>query len=126
MSPSLNRMFIAWNLSKRGLLCVRKYAPVMWSWMAPMMGPPYLGDRMFSCTCMRILASARASSDCRTCRFISSPSKSALYGGQSVRLNLKVRPSMILTRCAIMDILCSEGCLLNRTTSPSTSCLSTV
>ncbi len=25
-----------------------------------------------------------------------------------------------------MDILCSEGCLLNRTTSPSTSCLSTV
>ena len=40
-------------LPKRGFPWVRKYAPVMWSWMAPMMGPPYLGDRMFSWTCSR-------------------------------------------------------------------------
>ena len=32
--------------------------PVMWSWMAPMTGPPNLGDRMCSCTFIRMMASA--------------------------------------------------------------------
>ena len=45
---------------------VRKYEPEMWSWIPPMMGPPYLGDRMFSWTCMMMRASALASSDWRT------------------------------------------------------------
>ncbi len=49
---------------------------------------------MCSCTRMSILASARASSLWMTCRFISSPSKSALYGVQSARLNRKVLPDM--------------------------------
>ncbi len=104
--------------------CVSRNDPVMWSWMPPMTGPPNLGDRMCSWTLIRIFASALASSLCSTCRFISSPSKSALYGGQTHRLNLKVLSGMTRTACAIMDMRCSDGCLLNSTMSPSIRCLS--
>ena len=50
---------------------------------APMIGPPYLGDISWSCTRINKIASDLASSLCGTCKFISSPSKSALYGGQT-------------------------------------------
>ena len=58
--------------------CVSMKIPETWSWIPPMIGPPKRGERMFSCTEMRMVASARASSVCGTCMFISSPSKSAL------------------------------------------------
>src|SRR5207249_4973839 len=83
-------------------------------------------ERMCSCTRMRTRASARASSLCSTCRFISSPSKSALYGGHTAKLKRNVLWGMTRTSCAIIDIRCSEGCRLNSTMSPSTSCRSTV
>ena len=57
---------------------VSRYEPVIKSRRPPMIGPPYLGDMSWSCTRMSSMASARASSLCGTCRFISSPSKSAL------------------------------------------------
>ena len=57
-----------------------RYAPVRKSLIAPMMGPPYLGERIWSWTRMSMSASDRDSSLWGTCRFISSPSKSALYG----------------------------------------------
>jgi len=123
--PILERMDRVCALSKRGFMYVNWNMPVMWSWMAPMIGPPNLGDRMCSCTFIRMCASALASSLCRTCRFISSPSKSALYGGQTQRFRRKVFPGMTFTTWAIMDMRCREGCLLNRTTSPSIRCLST-
>ena len=50
--------------------------------------------------------------------FISSPSKSALYGVQTHSLKRSVRHGMMRARWAMMDILCSDGCRLNRTTSP--------
>ena len=100
--------------------------PEMWSWIPPMIGPPKRGERMFSWTAIRIAASARASSVCGTWRFISSPSKSALYGGQTAGLSRKVLPSITLIRWAMMDIRWSEGCRLKRTMSPSRSCRSTV
>ena len=50
--------------------------------------------------------------------FISSPSKSALYGVQTHSLKRSVRHGMMRARWAMMDILCSDGCRLNSTTSP--------
>mmetsp|Transcript_98404 Transcript_98404/g.300921 ORF Transcript_98404/g.300921 Transcript_98404/m.300921 type:complete len:236 (+) Transcript_98404:3534-4241(+) len=63
----------------------------------------------FSIMC---LISERVSCDCPKCKFISSPSKSALYGDVTARLNLRVEKGMTLTRCPIIDILCSDGCRL--------------
>ena len=57
---------------------VRRYAPVKKSLIAPMMGPPYRGERIWSWTRMSIIASDLDSSLWGTWRFISSPSKSAL------------------------------------------------
>ena len=99
---------------------------MMWSWSIPMMGPPYRGERMCSSTFIRTLASARASWLWSTWRFISSPSKSALYGGQSHRLNRNVLCGRIRTKWAIMLIRCRLGYRLNRTMSPSTSWRSTI
>mmetsp|Transcript_8521 Transcript_8521/g.15757 ORF Transcript_8521/g.15757 Transcript_8521/m.15757 type:complete len:204 (-) Transcript_8521:41-652(-) len=75
---------------------------------------------------MRRLASARASSVCGRWRFISSPSKSALYGLQQHSLNRNVLQGITLALCAIIDTLWRDGCLLNNTTSPSWRCLSTI
>src|SRR5205823_839840 len=107
-------------------LCVRRNDPVMWSWIPPITGPPNRGDRMCSWTRMRTRASARASSLWRTWRFISSPSKSALYGGHTARLKRKVLWGITRTSWPIIDIRWSDGCRLKRTMSPSTSCRSTV
>ena len=80
---------------------------------------------MFLGTAMIAIASARASGVCGTCMFISSPSKSALYGDVTLRLRRKVEWGRMRTRWPIIDILCSEGCLLNSTMSPFCRCLST-
>ena len=89
-----------------------------------MIGPPYRGDMSWSCTRMSSMASARASSLWGTCRFISSPSKSALYGGHTDGCRRNVLPGSTRTWWAIMDIWWSDGCLLNITMSPSIRCLS--
>ena len=72
------------------LLFVSRKRPEIWSWIPPMIGPPNLGEMIFSRIFINIFASARASSVCGTCMFISSPSKSALYGGHTAGLSLKV------------------------------------
>ena len=69
---------------------VSRYAPVRKSLIAPMIGPPYLGESIWSWTRMSMSASDRDSSLWGTWRFISSPSKSALYGGQTDGWSLKV------------------------------------
>ena len=66
-------------------------APVMKSCVAAMTISPLRGVTRFACTPIRQSASARASSVCGKCRFISSPSKSALYGAQTHSLKRKVR-----------------------------------
>jgi hypothetical protein len=58
--------------------------------------------------------------------FISSPSKSALYGVVHERFIRNVLCDITRTRCAISDMRCSDGCRLKITQSPSRSCRSTV
>ena len=70
---------------------VSRYAPVRKSLIAPMIGPPYLGESIWSWTRISMSASERDSSLWGTWRFISSPSKSALYGGQTDGCSLNVR-----------------------------------
>ena len=84
---------------------VSRKAAVMKSLIPPMIGPPYRGERIWSWTLISIRASERDSSLCGTWRFISSPSKSALYGGQTEGWSLKVRKGRTLTKWAITDIL---------------------
>jgi len=90
------------------------------------------------CICMLWRTSALASSVCGRCMFISSPSKSALYGVQAHSktayvnvcmyyvcmyvcmylkkpLNRNVLHGNTLTLCAMIDILCRDGCRLNST-----------
>ena len=55
------------------------------------------------------LASARASTVCGTCIFISSPSKSALYGVVHDKFMRNVLYGNTFTSCAMMDILCNDG-----------------
>lgn len=80
---------------------------------------------MFLATAMISENSAFASGDCGTCMFISSPSKSALYGDVTLRLSRKVEYGRIRTLWHIIDILCRDGWRLNRTRSPFCRCLST-
>mmetsp|Transcript_25098 Transcript_25098/g.65226 ORF Transcript_25098/g.65226 Transcript_25098/m.65226 type:complete len:409 (+) Transcript_25098:3019-4245(+) len=91
----------------------------------PMTGLLDCGDTMFLGTIMICSSSALAATDCGTCRFISSPSKSALYGDVTDRFRRNVEWSSTLTRCAMIDILCNEGCRLNTMRSSSLRCLST-
>jgi hypothetical protein len=55
---------------------------------------------------------------CGRCRFISSPSKSALKGLHTHSLNRSVRPGRTTALNAMMDTRCRLGCLLKSTTSP--------
>ena len=61
---------------------------------------PFLGVHRLLCTDIRLMASARASSVCGTWMFISSPSKSALYGAHTHSLNRSVRHDITFVRCA--------------------------
>ena len=64
--------------SKNESLWEIKYEPVMKSCVAAMMGSPDFGVSKLFFTPIKLIASARASSVWGTCKFISSPSKSAL------------------------------------------------
>ena len=75
----------------------------------PMTGLFDCGETMQRGTSMISEHSARVSMLCITCRFISSPSKSALYGEVHERFMRKVEYGMILMRWPMMDILCSDG-----------------
>mmetsp|Transcript_3891 Transcript_3891/g.13707 ORF Transcript_3891/g.13707 Transcript_3891/m.13707 type:complete len:295 (-) Transcript_3891:837-1721(-) len=79
---------------------------------------PFFGVQRLAWTPMSAIASARASSVCGTCRFISSPSKSALYGAHTHSLKRNVRHGITRTLCAMMDILWSEGWRLKSAMSP--------
>ncbi len=94
--PNMARFENSWTVNTVSSF-VRRYAPVTKSLNAPIIGPPYLGEINWSWTLIRRIASALASSLCGTCRFISSPSKSALYGGQTDGCNLNVLPGRTLT-----------------------------
>ena len=96
-----------------------KYDAVRKSWHAETSGSPFFGVTKLFVTHIKIAASARASSVCGTCKFISSPSKSALYGEQTHSLKRNVLWGMTRTRCDMIESLCSEGCRLKSTTSPS-------
>ena len=96
------------------------------SWTIPMTGLFAWGDTIILGTIMSSSASAFVSFVCGTCMFISSPSKSALYGDVAERSSRKVENGMILIRWPMMDILCRLGCRLKSTTSPSLRCRSTL
>ena len=65
------------------------------TWVAAIIMSPFLGVLRLLKTLMSVAASARASSVCGTCTFISSPSKSALYGVHTHSLKRNVlRPNM--------------------------------
>ena len=83
------------------------------------------GDTIILGTIMSSCTSALVSIDWGKCMFISSPSKSALYGGVTEMFMRKVEYGMMRTRCPMMDILCSDGCRLNSTQSPLIMCRST-
>lgn len=95
------------------------------SWTIPITGRFDWGDTMHLGTIISSKTSALVSNDWGTCIFISSPSKSALYGDVTDKFNRKVEYGMILILCPIIDILCRLGCLLKRTKSPSFKCRST-
>ena len=119
----------AWQNSSRVSsvsLRVSRKAAVRKSCVAAMSGSPERDVMRFSRTSMSSAASARDSSVCGRCRFISSPSKSALYGVQQHSLKRKVRPGSTRARWHMMDILCSDGWRLKSTGSPSARCRSTM
>ena len=64
-----------------------------------------LNDKIF--TPINITASVRASSVCGTCIFISSPSKSALYGLHTDSLNLNVLQGITLA-CMHITVKCNQ------------------
>ena len=76
--PPVNAKLLNSSLVRVVSSFVSKKAAVMKSLIAPTIGPPYLGERIWSWTVIRVNASERDSSFCGTWRFISSPSKSAL------------------------------------------------
>mmetsp|Transcript_35662 Transcript_35662/g.80984 ORF Transcript_35662/g.80984 Transcript_35662/m.80984 type:complete len:202 (-) Transcript_35662:1364-1969(-) len=118
VSRCITRFIIRSFLMKQSRL-VKPREPRRVSWTIPITGLFDCGDTMQRGTIMISAASARVSIVCITCRFISSPSKSALYGEVQDRFIRKVEYGMIRTRCAMMDILCSDGWRLNMTMSPS-------
>lgn len=68
------------TFSRNTSLLVNLLTAIKESCTIPMTGLFDCGVTMFLGTIMISVISARASRDCGTCKFISSPSKSALYG----------------------------------------------
>ena len=85
----------------------------------PMMGLLFWGEMIWFFTPSSSSISVQLAAVVPTCRFISSPSKSALYALVQHRGSRKDSPLRSSTLCPIMDGLCREGCLLNTTGSPS-------
>lgn len=73
------------------------------TWVAEIIGSPLRGVTRFHRTDMSCAASARASSVWGRWRFISSPSKSALYGEQQHSLKRNVRYG---STCAARETVC--------------------
>eukprot|EP00160_Parvularia_atlantis_P017066 Unigene5718_Nuclearia_a/m.17455 Unigene5718_Nuclearia_a/g.17455 ORF Unigene5718_Nuclearia_a/g.17455 Unigene5718_Nuclearia_a/m.17455 type:complete len:351 (+) Unigene5718_Nuclearia_a:973-2025(+) len=117
--------FITAALSRKTSRRVNLLMPLSASCTMPMTGRLLCGLTICVGTRASSSSSVRASSVCGTCRFISSPSKSALYGVVTDRLRRKVEYGMTLTRWPIIDILCSDGWRLNSTMSSSIRCRST-
>ena len=84
------------------------------------------GFMTFRDTAMSSRASASAGKLCRMCRFISSPSQSALYGPMTPRGTQNASPATRFNRCAMNDSLCRDGWRLKHPTSPSNRCRSTM
>ena len=117
-SSSHMRTFISMSFSRKVSRLVTMRHPSSVSCTMPITGLFAWGDTIILGTIISSRASARVSLLCGTCMFISSPSKSALYGEVTERLSLKVEYGRIFTRCPMMDILCRLGCRLNSTASP--------
>mmetsp|Transcript_15971 Transcript_15971/g.27202 ORF Transcript_15971/g.27202 Transcript_15971/m.27202 type:complete len:218 (+) Transcript_15971:242-895(+) len=105
--------FMTRSFSRKQSRLVKPREPSSVSCTMPITGLFDCGETMHRGTSMISDASARVSCDCRMCRFISSPSKSALYGEVHERFMRKVEYGMMRMRWDMMDILCSEGCRLN-------------
>ena len=95
------------------------------SWTMPMTGLFDWGLTTLRGTIMSCWSSALAATFWGTCKFISSPSKSALYGDVTDRFSRNVEWSRTLTRWAMMDILWSDGWRLKTMRSSSRRCRST-
>mmetsp|Transcript_14849 Transcript_14849/g.44421 ORF Transcript_14849/g.44421 Transcript_14849/m.44421 type:complete len:351 (-) Transcript_14849:1317-2369(-) len=111
--------FITRSFLRKQSRLVKPREPSSVSCTMPITGLFDCGETMQRGTIMISAASARVSIDWSTCKFISSPSKSALYGDVHERFIRNVEYGKILTRCAMIDILCNDGCRLNITMSPS-------
>ena len=116
----INR-FIAIRASNPGIPPrVNWYTPSSESWKIPMIELFFAGLIIWYGTAASPLSSASASSSCGMCKFISSPSKSALYGLVSPIFMRNVSPCcMTRTMWHIILILWSVGWRLNKMPSPS-------
>eukprot|EP00659_Diplonema_papillatum_P008562 gene8561-biopygen8550 len=117
-SNMCDRVDEAWALDRKQFFRVSRYPPVRKSCVAAIIGSPWRAEIMLRAVDIRMAHSARASSVCGRWMFISSPSKSALYGAQQHSLNRKVRYGRTRARWHIIEIRCSDGCLLKITQSP--------
>ena len=97
-SSSHMMMFMKTSLVMNVSRLVIKRQPKSVSCTMAMTGLFACGDTIIFGTIINSLTSALVSYDCGRCMFISSPSKSALYGGVTDRFNRKVEYGMIRTR----------------------------
>ena len=123
---SVTRIWKSSSRSTKLSLAVMSAAPRSVSCTIAITGRLLCGETSWLEGVISIAASARASCVCGTCMFISSPSKSALYGVVHERFIRNVLCETTRTRCAISDMRWSDGCRLKITTSPSRSWRSTV
>ncbi|KAH3683660.1 hypothetical protein WICPIJ_005344 [Wickerhamomyces pijperi] len=84
------KMFIIWSYSMKTSRRVIFLTPHNVSCTIPIQGLLDCGETICNGTAQMFFNSALVSSDCGTCKFISSPSKSALYGEVTDKFNLKV------------------------------------
>ena len=106
---------------------VNRNAPNKESWNIPTIDLLLAGLIICHGTAAKFFNSDSLSISCGIWRFISSPSKSALYGLVSPTFILKVSPwYKILTIWHIIDNLWRVGWRLNKTPSPSIICLCTL
>ncbi|RNA23264.1 hypothetical protein BpHYR1_033063 [Brachionus plicatilis] len=117
--------FIMLSLSKNTSRLVILRTAVSVSCTMPITGRFDCGVMICRGTIINSETSARVSTDCGKCKFISSPSKSALYGVVQLKFMRNVDHGNTLTLWPIMLILCKVGCRLNTIKSPSIMCLST-
>ena len=103
------RMFMKTSfLMKVSRLVMRRHASSVSCTMA-ITGLFACGETIIFGTIMSSWTSARVSMLCGRCMFISSPSKSALYGGVTEMFIRKVLYGMMRTLWPMMDILCRDG-----------------